>query len=244
MRITEGSVPALPFLFDQTEDHAELRIRPDKVCALIEAGARVAGKVPRPPATRRRPATTAPVTMRLSRRGRVGRGRRRREMVEFIARPQCRGANRSVALILIGRGDYETRGVGCGGQRGCARPPDYMIACSAPEYLGDGQKLRQDVRLTHCSTIRILVTSIVIPGRRARRARIHIPEACFTDSGPSPSAIPMTSNGARVSTRTLYGARPGRRVGQLAAFSFQSFDHGVTGAAPRRHRPGSRSTCS
>ena len=123
----------------------ELRIAVEKVCALIEAAREVAGKVP--PTTGDR-TTTGDDSPLVSIEDYPGEDDwdgddRRREMVEFIAGLNVDEQVDLLALIMLGRGDYEfadwDAAVSEAEGRIAARDPDYMIGDAAlPEYLGDG----------------------------------------------------------------------------------------------------------
>ena len=123
----------------------ELRISTDKVCALIEAAREVAGKVPSTAGDR---TTTGDDSPRVSIEEYPAtddwdRDDRRREMIEFIAGLNVEEQTDLLALILIGRGDYEfaewDAAVSEAEGRIAARDPDYMIGDAAlPQYLGDG----------------------------------------------------------------------------------------------------------
>ena len=122
----------------------ELRIAVEKVCALIEAAREVAGKVP---STAGDHTTTGDDSELETIEDPEGIGEdedaRRREIVEFIAGLNVEEQTDLLALILIGRGDYEfadwDAAVSEAEGRIAARDPDYMIGDAAlPEYLGDG----------------------------------------------------------------------------------------------------------
>jgi Protein of unknown function (DUF3775) len=123
----------------------ELRIAVEKVCALIEAAREVAGKVP--PTTGDR-TTTGDDSPLVSIEDYPGEDDwdgddRRREMVDFIAGLNVDEQVDLLALIMLGRGDYEfadwDAAVSEAEGRIAARDPDYMIGDAAlPEYLGDG----------------------------------------------------------------------------------------------------------
>jgi hypothetical protein len=124
---------------------AELRISTEKVCALIEAAREVAGKVP---STASDQTTTGDDSELVTIEDYPGEDDwdgddRRREMVEFIAGLNVEEQTDLLALILLGRGDYEfadwDAAVSEAEGRIAARDPDYMIGDAAlPEYLGDG----------------------------------------------------------------------------------------------------------
>lgn len=123
---------------------AELRISTDKVCAFIEAAREVAGKVPSTAGDR---TTTGDDSRLVTIEEPEGLGEnedaRRREMVEFVAGLNVEEQTDLLALIWLGRGDYELGewddAVTEAEARLTARDPDYMIGDAAlPEYLGDG----------------------------------------------------------------------------------------------------------
>ena len=123
---------------------AELRISTDKVCALIEAAREVAGKVPSTAGDR---TTTGDDSELVTIEEPEGDGEaedaRRREMVEFIAGLNVEEQSDLLALIWLGRGDYEIAewddAIAEAEARLAARDPDYMIGDAAlPEYLGGG----------------------------------------------------------------------------------------------------------
>ena len=122
----------------------ELRISTEKVCALIEAAREIAGKVP---STAGDKTTTGDDSELVSIEDPEGIGEdedaRRREIVEFIAGLNVEEQTDLLALILVGRGDYDIEewddAVAEAESRIAARDPDYMIGDAAlPEYLGDG----------------------------------------------------------------------------------------------------------
>jgi hypothetical protein len=122
----------------------ELRISTEKVCALIEAAREVAGKIP---STAGDHTTTGDDSELETIEDPEGIGEdedaRRREIVEFIAGLNVEEQTDLLALILLGRGDYDfaewDAAVSEAEGRIAAREPDYMIGDAAlPEYLGDG----------------------------------------------------------------------------------------------------------
>ena len=118
----------------------ELRISTEKVCDFIEAAREVAGKVP---STAGDHTTTGDDSPLVSIEDYPDEDDRRREMVEFIAGLNVDEQIDLLALILMGRGDYEfadwDAAVSEAEGRIAARAPDYMIGDAAlPEYLGDG----------------------------------------------------------------------------------------------------------
>jgi uncharacterized protein DUF3775 len=122
----------------------ELRISTEKVCALIEAAREVAGKVP---PTTGDDTTTGDDSELETLEDPEGIGEdedaRRQEMIEFIAGLNVDEQTDLLALILVGRGDYDAAewddAVAEAESRIAARDPDYMIGDAAlPEYLGDG----------------------------------------------------------------------------------------------------------
>ena len=123
---------------------AELRISSDKVCAFIEAAREVAGKVPSTAGDR---TTTGDdsrlVTLDEPEGDGEGEDGRRREMVEFVAGLNVEEQADLLALIWLGRGDYDISewndALTEAEARIAARDPDYMIGDAAlPEYLGGG----------------------------------------------------------------------------------------------------------
>ena len=112
---------------------------------MIEAAREVAGKVP---STAGDKTTTGDDSPLVSIEDYPGEDDwdgddRRGEMVEFIAGLNVEEQTDLLALILIGRGDYEfahwDAAVSEAEGRIAARDPDYMIGDAAlPEYLGDG----------------------------------------------------------------------------------------------------------
>jgi hypothetical protein len=123
----------------------ELRISVEKVCALIEAAREVAGKVPSTAGDKTTAGDDSPLVSIEDYPGEDDwdGDDRRGEMVEFIAGLNVEEQTDLLALILIGRGDYEfadwDAAVNEAEGRIAARDPDYMIGDAAlPEYLGDG----------------------------------------------------------------------------------------------------------
>ena len=117
----------------------ELRISTAKVCDFIEAAREVAGKVPSTAGDATTTGDDSPLET-------IEEGSqpddRRREMVEFIAGLNVAEQVDLLALIFIGRGDFDIGAwddaVREAGDRIAARDPDYMIGDAAlPEYLGD-----------------------------------------------------------------------------------------------------------
>ena len=118
----------------------ELRISTEKVCDFIEAAREVAGKVP---STAGDHTTTGDDSKLVTIEDYPGEDDRRRQMVEFIAGLNVDEQIDLLALIMLGRGDYEIDdwevAVAEAQGRIAARDPDYMIGDAAlPEYLGDG----------------------------------------------------------------------------------------------------------
>ena len=123
----------------------ELRISTQKVCDFIEAAREVAGKVPSTSGDRTTTGDDSKLVTIVDYPGEgpFDRDGRRREMVEFIAGLNVEEQADLLALILVGRGDYDTEewddAVAEAESRIAARDPDYMIGDAAlPEYLGDG----------------------------------------------------------------------------------------------------------
>jgi hypothetical protein len=118
----------------------ELRISTEKVCDFIEAAREVAGKVP--PTTGDR-TTTGDDSKLVTIEDYPGEDDRRREMVEFIAGLNVEEQIDLLALIMLGREDYDIAewddAVAEAEGRIAARDPDFMIGDAAlPQYLGDG----------------------------------------------------------------------------------------------------------
>jgi hypothetical protein len=118
----------------------ELRISTEKVCDFIEAAREVAGKVP---STAGDHTTTGDDSKLVTIEDYLGEDDRRREMVEFIAGLNIDEQIDLLALIMLGRGDYDIAdwdvAVAEAQGRIAARDPDFMIGDAAlPEYLGDG----------------------------------------------------------------------------------------------------------
>lgn len=119
---------------------AELRISSEKVCAFIEAARELAGKVPSTAGDR---TTTGDDSRLVTIEDYPGDDERRREMVEFIAGLNVEEQTDLLALIWLGRGDYDLAewadALEEAEARIAARDPDYMIGDAAlPEYLGGG----------------------------------------------------------------------------------------------------------
>jgi Protein of unknown function (DUF3775) len=122
----------------------ELRISIEKVCAFIEAARELAGKVPSTVGDR---TTTGDDSKLATIDEPEGSGEdedaRRREAVEFVAGLNVEEQTDLLALIWLGRGDYELSewdaALTEAEARIAARDPDYMIGDAAlAEYLGDG----------------------------------------------------------------------------------------------------------
>jgi hypothetical protein len=118
----------------------ELRISSEKVCDFIEAAREVAGKVP---STAGDQTTTGDDSRLVTIEDYPGEDDRRSQMVEFIAGLNIDEQIDLLALIMLGRGDYEIDdwdvAVAEAQGRIAARDPDFMIGDAAlPEYLGDG----------------------------------------------------------------------------------------------------------
>src|SRR5690348_9770458 len=119
---------------------AELRISTDKVCAFIEAAREVAGKVPSTAGDR---TTTGDGSRLVTIEDYPADDARRQLMVEFVAGLNVEEQTDLLALIWLGRGDYELPdwedALAEAEARIAARDPDYMIGDAAlPEYLGAG----------------------------------------------------------------------------------------------------------
>src|SRR4051812_27942418 len=118
----------------------ELRISVEKICALIEAARELAGMVPSTAGDR---TTTGDDSRLVTIETDPDGDERRRETVEFIAGLNVEEQTDLLALIWLGRGDYEIddwdEALAEAEARIAARDPDYMIGDSAlPDYLGAG----------------------------------------------------------------------------------------------------------
>ena len=118
----------------------ELRISSEKVCDFIEAARELAGKVP---STAGDKTTTGDDSELVTIEDYPGEDERRRETIDFIAGLNVEEQTDLLALIWLGRGDYDIGewedAVAEAEGRIAARDPDYMIGDAAlPEYLGDG----------------------------------------------------------------------------------------------------------
>ena len=87
----------------------ELRISAEKICALIEAAREVAGKVPSTAGDKTTTGDDSPLVSieDYPAKDDWDRDDRRREMVEFVASLNVEEQTDLLALILLGRGDYE-----------------------------------------------------------------------------------------------------------------------------------------
>jgi hypothetical protein len=117
---------------------AELRISTDKVCAFIEAAREVAGKVPSTAGDR---TTTGDDSRLVTIEDYPADDARRPEMVEFVAGLNVEEQTDLLALIFVGRGDYDIGEWRAAVREASARierrDADYMIGDAAlPEYLG------------------------------------------------------------------------------------------------------------
>ena len=122
----------------------ELRISVEKVCDFIEAARELAGKVPSTAGDKTTTGDDSELTTIDEPEG-IGENEdaRRQETVEFIAGLNVEEQTDLLALIWLGRGDYDMSewddAVAEAEGRLAARDPDYMIGDAAlPEYLGDG----------------------------------------------------------------------------------------------------------
>ncbi|MBV9828088.1 MAG: DUF3775 domain-containing protein [Alphaproteobacteria bacterium] len=118
----------------------ELRISADKVCALIEAARELAGKVP---STTGDSTTTGDDSRLVTLEEYPGYDDRRHQAVEFIAGLNVDEQIDLLALIWLGRGDYDIEewddAIAEAEARIAARDPDYMLGdATLPEYLGNG----------------------------------------------------------------------------------------------------------
>ena len=123
----------------------ELRISTEKVCAFIEAAREVAGKVASTSGDRTTTGDDSKLETIVDEPGQdIYEGDdRRRQMVEFVAGLNVEEQTDLLALIWLGRGDYDIAewddALEEAEARIAARDPDYMIGDAAlPEYLGDG----------------------------------------------------------------------------------------------------------
>jgi len=117
----------------------ELRISTEKVCAFIEAARELAGKVPSTAGDR---TTTGDDSKLVTIEDYPGEDDRRQQTVEFIAGLNVEEQVDLLALIYLGRGDYDIAEWDDALEEARARidgrDPDYMIGDAAlPEYLGD-----------------------------------------------------------------------------------------------------------
>ena len=123
----------------------ELRMDPEKVCAFIETAREVAGKVASTSGDRTTTGDDSKLETIVDEPGQdlYEGDERRRQMVEFVAGLNVEGQTDLLALIWLGRGDYDIAEWGDALEeaeaRIAARDPDYMIGdASLPEYLGTG----------------------------------------------------------------------------------------------------------
>jgi hypothetical protein len=119
---------------------AELRISSEKVCALIEAARELAGIVPSTAGDR---TTTGDDSRLVTMESDPDNNVCRREAIEFVAGLNVEEQTDLLALIWLGRGDYEIddwdEAVAEAEARIAARDPDFMLGDAAlPEYLGGG----------------------------------------------------------------------------------------------------------
>ena len=117
----------------------ELRISSEKVCAFIEAARELAGKVPSTAGDR---TTTGDDSKLVTIEDYPEEDSRRQQVVEFVAGLNVEEQIDLLALIWLGRGDYDIdewdAALAEAEARIAARDPDYMIGDAAvPEYLGD-----------------------------------------------------------------------------------------------------------
>ena len=123
----------------------ELRISTEKVCALIEAAREIAGKVASTTGDRTTTGDDSKLETIVDAPGEdIYEGdERRRQTVEFIAGLNVEEQTDLLALIWLGRGDYDIaewdEALSEAEGRIAARDPDFMVGDPAlPEYLGDG----------------------------------------------------------------------------------------------------------
>ena len=118
----------------------ELRISAAKVCDFIETAREVAGKVA--PTTGDRTTTGDDSELAMI-EDYPGEDSRREQMVEFIAGLNVEEQVDLLALIMVGRGDYDVAewqdALEAARTQIDDRDPDFMIGDAAlPEYLGSG----------------------------------------------------------------------------------------------------------
>jgi hypothetical protein len=118
----------------------ELRISTDKVCDFIETAREVAGQVPPTTGDRTTSGDDSPL---MTIEDNPAADDRRRQMSEFIAGLNIDEQIDLLALIYVGRGDFEVSEWGAAVREANARigdrDADYMIGDAAlPEYLGTG----------------------------------------------------------------------------------------------------------
>lgn len=118
----------------------ELRISSEKVCDLIEAAREIAGIVP---STAGDHTTTGDDSKLETIEGDPDTDVRRIEAISFIAGLNVEEQTDLLALIWLGRGDYDIDewhdAIAEAEARIAARDPDFMLGDAAlPEYLGDG----------------------------------------------------------------------------------------------------------
>jgi hypothetical protein len=123
----------------------ELRISTEKVCAFIEAAREVAGKVPSNAGDRMTTGDDSRLETIVDEPGQdfYEGDDRGRQVAEFVAGLNIEEQIDLLALIWLGRGDYDIAewddALTEAEARIAARDPDYMIGDSTlPEYLGDG----------------------------------------------------------------------------------------------------------
>ena len=106
----------------------ELRISSEKVCAFIEAAREVAGTVPSTAGDR---TTTGDDSKLVTIEDNPGEDSRRQQMVEFVAGLNVEEQTDLLALIWLGRGDYDIaewdEALEEAEARIAARDPDYII---------------------------------------------------------------------------------------------------------------------
>ena len=118
----------------------ELRISVEKVCDFIEAARELAGKIPSTAGDR---TTTGDDSELVTIEDYPGEDERWQETVEFVAGLNVEEQADLLALIWLGRGDFDLGewddALAEAEARIAARDPDYMIGDAAlPQYLGDG----------------------------------------------------------------------------------------------------------
>ncbi|MGO8916915.1 MAG: DUF3775 domain-containing protein [Stellaceae bacterium] len=116
----------------------ELGINPEKVCAFIEVAREVAGLEPSTAGDATTTGDDSPLTTLVEPAN--GMDPRRREMIEFVAGLDVEEQANLLALIMLGRGDYDIAewedALAAAGDEIDERSADFMIGDGAlPDYL-------------------------------------------------------------------------------------------------------------